>query len=169
MLIPAEVIQARVRELGAAISRDYAGKDLLLVAILRGAVFFLADLARALSIPAAIDFMAISSYGGGRTTSGVVRIMMDLQQPIEGRHVLIVEDIVDTGLTLSYLLRLLRGRGPASLEACVLLDKAPRRIEHTPIAYCGFVIPDQFVVGYGLDYNQQYRTLPYVGVVRLSA
>jgi len=169
ILISAEAIQARVRELAAAISRDYAGKDPLLVGILRGAAFFLADLARALTIPAAIDFMAISSYGAGSTTSGVVRIIKDLEESITNRHVIIVEDIVDTGLTLGYLLSLLRRREPASLEVCALLDKVPRRIEHHRIAYCGFQIPDKFVVGYGLDYHQRHRTLPYVAVVRLSA
>ena len=169
ILVPAEALQARVREMAAAISRDYAGKDLLLVGILRGAAFFMVDLARYLTTPAAIDFMAISSYGPGTKSSGVVKIIKDLDESIAGRHALIVEDIVDTGLTLGYLLRLLRARGPASLEACVLLDKAPRRIEHHPIAYCGFQIPDKFVVGYGLDHNQRHRTLPYVAVVRLSA
>ncbi len=168
VLIPAEALQARVREMAAAISRDYAGKDLLLVAILRGAAFFLVDLARGLTIPAAIDFMAISSYGPGSQSSGVVKIIKDLDESIADRHVLIVEDIVDTGLTLGYLLRLLRARGPASLQVCALLDKTARRIVDHQIAYRGFEIPDRFVVGYGLDYQQRYRTLPYVAALRLS-
>jgi len=169
VLLTEEAIWTRVREIAAAVSRDYAGKNLLLVGILRGAVFFLADLARALSIPVEFDFMAISSYGQGAVSSGVVRILKDLDAPITNRHVLIVEDIVDTGFTLGYLLRMLRARNPASLEVCVLLDKAPRRVEQHTIAYTGFVIPDKFVVGYGLDYQQRHRTLPYVGVVRVSA
>ena len=169
VLISEEAIRTRVREIAAEISRDYAEKNPLLVCILRGAVFFLADLARTLSIPVEFDFMAISSYGQSTISSGVVRILKDLDAPITNRHVLIVEDIVDTGFTLGYLLRMLRARNPASLEVCVLLDKAPRRVEHHAIAYTGFVIPDKFVVGYGLDYQQRHRTLPYVGVVRLSA
>ena len=168
VLIPAEVLQVRVRELAAAISRDYAGKDLLLAGILRGAAFLLVDLARNLTIPAAIDFMAISSYGPGTHSSGVVRIIKDLDESIADRHVLVVEDIVDTGLTLGYLLRLLRARGPASLQVCALLDKAARRLVDHQIAYRGFEIPDQFVVGYGLDYQQRFRTLPYVAALRLS-
>lgn len=168
ILIPAEAIQARVREMGEAISRDYAGKDLLLVGILRGAAFFLVDLARSLTIPAAIDFMAISSYGPGAKSSGVVRIIKDLDESIADRHVLIVEDIVDTGLTLGYLLRLLRARGPASLHVCTLLDKVARRLVDHQIAYRGFEIPDTFVVGYGLDYQQRYRILPYIAALRLS-
>lgn len=168
ILVSAEAIQVRVRDLGAEISRDYAGKEPLLVGVLRGATFFLADLARALTIPCAIDFMAVSSYGPGTESTGVVRILKDLDEPIAGRHVLVVEDIVDTGRTLGYLLSLLRRREPASLEVCALLDKAPRRIQHHTIAYCGFQIPDRFVVGYGLDYQQRHRTLPYVAVLRLS-
>ncbi len=168
VLVPAEALQARIRELAAAISRDYAGKDLLLVGILRGAAFFLVDLARGLSIPAAIDFMAISSYGPGTKSSGVVKIIKDLDESIADRHVLIVEDIVDTGLTLGYLLRLLRARGPSSLEVCALLDKAARRLVDHRIAYRGFEIPDRFVVGYGLDYQQRHRTLPYVAALRLA-
>jgi hypoxanthine phosphoribosyltransferase len=168
VLIPAEALQARVREIAAAISRDYTGKDLLLVCILRGAAFFLVDLARSLTIPAAIDFMAISSYGPGTKSSGVVRIIKDLDESVADRDVLIVEDIVDTGLTLGYLLRVLRTRGPASLEVCVLLDKAARRLVDHQIAYRGFEIPDQFVVGYGLDYQQRYRTLPYIAALRLT-
>ncbi len=167
VLIPAEALQARVRELGTAISRDYATKDLLLVGILRGAAFFLVDLARSLSIPVAIDFMAISSYGPGSKPSGVVKIIKDLDESIADRHVLIVEDIVDTGLTLAYLMRVLRARGPASLQVCALLDKTARRLVDHPIAYRGFEIPDTFVVGYGLDYQQRYRTLPCVAALRL--
>lgn len=166
VLFPAEQIAARIRELGADISRDYAGRDLVLAGILRGAAFFLVDLARALSIPATIDFIAISGYGPGSKASGVVRIVKDLEEEVAGRDLLVVEDIVDTGLTLGYLLRILRARGPASLKVCTLLDRSVRRIVDHPIAYRGFEIPDKFVVGYGLDYQQRYRNLPFIAVLR---
>jgi hypoxanthine phosphoribosyltransferase len=169
VLFPAEQIAARIRELGDAISRDYAGRDLILAGVLRGAAFFLVDLARALSIPAAVDFIAISSYGPSSKASGVVRIVKDLEEEIAGRHLLVVEDIVDTGLTLGYLLRILRERGPASLQVCTLLDRSVRRIVDHPIAYRGFEIPDKFVVGYGLDYQQRYRNLPYIAVLNPGA
>ncbi len=166
VLFSADQIAARVRELGGAISRDYAGRDLVLAGVLRGAAFFLVDLARALSIPAAIDFIAISSYGPSSKAAGVVRIVKDLEEEIAGRDLLVVEDIVDTGLTLGYLLRILRERGPASLRVCALLDRAVRRIVDHPIAYRGFEIPDTFVVGYGLDYHQRYRSLPYIAALK---
>jgi hypoxanthine phosphoribosyltransferase len=172
VLFPAEAIQARVAELGAAISRDYARKDLLLVCVLRGAAFFVTDLARAITIPMSLDFLAISSYGaqaGGPASpggAGVVRIVKDLDEPIAGRDVLVVEDIVDTGLTLGYLLKVLRARGPASLAISALLDRPVRRIVDHPIAYRGFEIPDRFVVGYGLDYRQRYRNLPFIGTLK---
>jgi hypoxanthine phosphoribosyltransferase len=165
VLFSAEQIASRIRELGEAISRDYAGRDLILAGVLRGAAFFLVDLARALTIPAAIDFIAISSYGPSSKASGVVRIVKDLEEEIAGRHLLVVEDIVDTGLTLGYLLRILRERSPASLQVCTLLDRSVRRIVDHPIAYRGFEVPDRFVVGYGLDYHQRYRSLPFIALL----
>lgn len=169
ILFPAESIQARVRELGQTISADYAGKDLVLVTILRGGIFFLVDLVRTITIPVAIDLMAISSYGPGAEKQGAVRILKDLEEPIGGRHVLVVEDVIDTGLTLSYLLRHLAPREPASLKVCTLLDKPARRIANLPIAYRGFECPDAFVVGYGLDYRQHYRNLPYLALLKTGS
>ncbi len=166
ILVSADQIQHRVKELGEAISRDYQDKEPILVSILKGAVFFLSDLARAISIHISLDFMAISSYGDSQKTSGVVRILKDLDEIITGREVLIVEDIIDTGLTLRYLLNNLEARKPASLKICTLLDKPFRRIVKLPIAYQGFEIPDKFVVGYGLDYKQRYRNLPFIGVLK---
>ncbi len=166
VLFSAEQIAARIREMGAAISGDYAGRDLVLAGVLRGAAFFLVDLARALTIPATIDFIAISSYGPGSKASGAVRIVKDLEEEIAGRDLLVVEDIVDTGLTLGYLLRMFRARNPASLKVCTLLDRSVRRIVEHPIAYRGFEIPDKFVVGYGLDYKQRYRTLPFIAALK---
>ncbi len=165
ILIPEDVLQARISELGAEINRDYAGKDLLLLAVLKGSVIFLADLMRQITVPHAIDFMATSSYGNAFESSGVVRILKDLDAPIECRHVLIVEDIIDTGHTLDYLTRILRARGPASLEICTLLNKASRREVSVPVRYIGFDIPDKFVLGYGLDYLDKYRNLPYIAVL----
>ncbi|MGI8633552.1 MAG: hypoxanthine phosphoribosyltransferase [Solirubrobacterales bacterium] len=164
VLITAEQLEQRVAELGAELSEAYRGTDLLLVGILKGAVIFLADLMRHLTVPAEIDFMAVSSYGASTDSSGVVRILKDLDVPIEGRHVVIVEDIVDTGLTLSYLVRSLRARSPASLAVCTLLDKPGRRRVELEIAHSGFEIPDEYVVGYGLDAAQLYRTLPEIAV-----
>lgn len=165
VLIAEDDLTRRVRELGAEITRDYAGKDLLLVCVLKGAIFFLADLMRAIDLPLEIDFMAISSYGASTDSSGVVRILKDLDVSLEGRDVLIVEDIIDSGLTLSYLARTLQGRKPASLEICALLTKPSRRRAEVPVRYVGFEIPDEFVIGYGLDYAEHYRNLPYVGVL----
>ena len=165
ILIPEDVLQARISELAAEINRDYAGKDLLLLAVLKGSVLFLTDLMRHVTIPHAIDFMATSSYGHGFESSGVVRILKDLDEQIEGRHVLIVEDIIDTGRTLDYLTRILRARAPASLEICTLLNKASRREVPVPVKYIGFDIPDKFVLGYGLDYLDKYRNLPYIAVL----
>jgi hypoxanthine phosphoribosyltransferase len=165
ILFSAEQIVARVQELGAAISRDYADRDLVLAGILRGAAFFLVDLARAISIPVTVDFIAISSYGASRQTAGAVRILKDLEEEIAGRDVLVVEDIVDTGLTLGYLLQILRARKPASLNVCALLDRSARRIVDHPVAYRGFDVPDRFVVGYGLDYHQRYRNLPFIAAL----
>lgn len=158
-------LQARIAALGAEISSDYEGRDLLLVGVLKGAVFFMADLMRTLTIPCEIDFMAISSYGAATDTSGVVRILKDLDINIEGRDVLVVEDIIDSGLTLSYLMRNLEAREPASLEVCALLTKPDRREIDVPVRYIGFEIPNRFVIGYGLDFAERYRNLPYVGVL----
>jgi hypoxanthine phosphoribosyltransferase len=165
VLIEPEALQQRVTELGEEISHDYAGRDLLLVGVLKGAVFFMADLMRHLTIPCEIDFMAISSYGDSTDSSGVVRILKDLDINIEGRHVLVVEDIIDSGLTLSYLIRNLEAREPASLEICALLTKPERREIDVPVRYVGFEIPNRFVIGYGLDFAERYRNLPYVGVL----
>jgi hypoxanthine phosphoribosyltransferase len=165
ILIDADTLQARVRELGVEISRDYEGRDLLLIGVLKGAVFFMADLMRELTVPCEIDFMAISSYGAQTDSSGVVRILKDLDTNIAGRDVLVVEDIIDSGLTLSYLLRNLGSRKPASLEICALLTKPERREIEVPVRYVGFEIPNEFVIGYGLDFAERYRNLPYVGTL----
>jgi hypoxanthine phosphoribosyltransferase len=164
-LVEADRLSERVRELGEEISRDYEGRDLLLVGVLKGAVFFLGDLMRSLTVPCEVDFMAVASYGSSTDSSGVVRILKDLDASIEGRDVLIVEDIVDSGLTLSYLLRTMRARNPASLEVCALLTKPERRKVDLPIRYTGFEIPNRFVIGYGLDYGEKYRNLPFVAVL----
>jgi hypoxanthine phosphoribosyltransferase len=166
ILLGPEAIQARVRELGEAISRDYAGREVFLVCVLKGAWVFLADLARSLTVPAFVDFMAVSSYGNATRTSGLVQIIKDLEQSIEGRHVIIVEDIVDSGLTLRYLVDMLKTRRPASLKVCVLLDKPARRVSQVPLDYVGFEIPDAFVVGYGLDYAGRYRHVPYIFILK---
>jgi hypoxanthine phosphoribosyltransferase len=169
VLIEEDTLKARIAELGAEISRDYAGKDPHLVCILRGGVMFLSDLMRQITIPHTIDFMAISSYGAGaRQASGQVRLTMDLKDDIHERHVLLVEDIVDSGFTISSVMELLSVRKPASLKICTLLDKAERREVDVPIDYCGFVIPDQFVFGYGLDLDEYYRNLPFIGIVNLD-
>jgi hypoxanthine phosphoribosyltransferase len=165
ILVQPDELARRVRELGAEISADYAGREPLLIGVLKGAVFFLSDLMRSLEVPCEVDFMAVASYGSATESSGVVRILKDLDAAIEGRHVLIVEDIVDSGLTLQYLLRNLIGRGPASLEVCALLTKPERRQVDLRPRYVGFEIPDRFVVGYGLDHAERYRNLPYVAVL----
>ena len=165
ILVQPDELQHRVRELAAEISRDYAGKEPLLVCVLKGAVFFLADLMRQISIPCEVDFMAVASYGSATDSSGVVRILKDLDAPIEDRHVLIVEDIIDSGLTLHYLMRNLKARNPASLEVCALLTKPERlRVDLSP-RYVGFEIPNRFAVGYGLDHAQHYRNLEYVAAL----
>jgi hypoxanthine phosphoribosyltransferase len=170
VLLSQDVIEARIRELGAEISKDYAGKDLLMISVLKGSVVFLADLMRALTIPAAIDFLAVSSYGMCDKTSGVVKIVKDLDRVLEGKNVLIVEDILDSGMTLSYIMKLMGNRHPASIEICTFLDKPERRAKGVTVncRYTGFTIPDHFVVGYGLDYAEKYRNLPYVGVLSPS-
>jgi hypoxanthine phosphoribosyltransferase len=165
ILIDEETLAARVAELGAEVSADYEGRDLLLIGVLKGAVFFMADLMRHLTVACEVDFMAISSYGDATDSSGIVRILKDLDISIEGREVLVVEDIIDSGLTLSYLMRNLESREPASLEVCALLTKPTRREIDVPVRYVGFEIPNKFVVGYGLDFAERYRNLPYVGVL----
>jgi hypoxanthine phosphoribosyltransferase len=167
VLVDSETLQGRVTALGRAISADYQGKDLVLVCILKGGVVFLTDLMRHLTVPHEIDFMAISSYGAGvRESTGAVRVIMDMERDIQGRDVLIVEDIVDSGRTMTYLLRSLWARKPASLRVCTLLNKPSRRVVDVPLDYVGFDIPDEFVLGYGLDCDEKYRNLPYVGVVK---
>jgi hypoxanthine phosphoribosyltransferase len=167
VLLTREQIASRVQELADAIARDYEGTVPLLISVLKGAVYFLTDLTQAMAIPLEIDFMAITSYGSARARSGVVRLLKDLETEITGRHVLLVEDIIDTGLTAGYLVRLLQARGPSTLRICTLLDRPYRRIVETlDIAYRGFEIPDRFVVGYGLDYREQYRHLPFIGVLK---
>ena len=165
ILIDEESLRARVAELGEEISNDYEGRDLLLVGVLKGAVFFMADLMREIALPCEVDFMAISSYGAGTDSSGVVRILKDLDINIRDRNVLVLEDIIDSGLTLSYLVRNLGAREPASLDVCALLVKEGRRESDVPVRYVGFEIPNRFVVGYGLDYGERYRNLPHVAVL----
>jgi hypoxanthine phosphoribosyltransferase len=165
ILIDEEALSARIAELGAEVSVDYEGRDLLLIGVLKGAVFFMADLMRHLTVPCEVDFMAISSYGDSTDSSGIVRILKDLDINIEGRDVLVVEDIIDSGLTLSYLMRNLESREPASLEVCALMTKPARREIDVPVRYIGFEIPNRFVVGYGLDFGERYRNLPYVAVL----
>ena len=165
ILVQRDELAHRIKELAEEVSRDYEGRSLLLIGVLKGAVFFLADLMRHLEVDCELDFMAVSSYGASTESSGVVRILKDLDAPIEGKHVLIVEDIVDSGLTLSYLFRMLRARQPASLEVCALLTKPERREIDLPIKYVGFEIPNRFAIGYGLDHGERYRNLPYVAVL----
>ena len=166
VLLSSEQIQTRVRELAAQISEDYAGKDPVLIGVLVGAVVFCSDLLKHITTPAFLDFVAISSYGKESRSSGVVRLLKDLDESVESRHVIIVEDIVDTGLTLNYLLDSMRNRNVASVKSCVLLDKPSRRLTDVKVDYVGFEIPDEFVVGYGLDFAQRYRNYPYVGILR---
>jgi hypoxanthine phosphoribosyltransferase len=165
ILIDSDALRSRVAELGEEISAAYEGKDLLLIGVLKGAVFFMADLMRHLTVPCEVDFMAISSYGAATDSSGIVRILKDLDINIEGRNVLVVEDIIDSGLTLSYLMRNLESREPASLEICALLTKPDRREIDVPVRWIGFEIPNRFVIGYGLDFAERYRNLPYVAVL----
>ena len=166
VLISKERIAAKVKEMAAVISRDYAGKEVVLVCVMKGAVVFLSDLMRHLTIPCVVDFVDWSSYGKSTSSSGVFRILRDLEESVESRHVLIVEDIIDTGLTLHYLQRHIRGRNPASVKVVALIDKPSRRKIEASADYCGFQVPDEFVVGYGLDYDQKYRNLPFVGVLK---
>ena len=168
VLIPSDIILAKVAELGKLITADYRGKNLLLLGTLKGAVPFIADLARAIDLPLEIDYMAVSSYGNSTESSGIVRILKDLEGPVQQKNVLIVEDIVDSGQTLHYLMDVLRQRRPLSLRVCTLLDKGRERLKPVELDYTGFQIPDRFVVGYGLDYAQQYRNLPYIGILKPS-
>ena len=169
ILISDEAIQQRVQELGTQISRDYAGQNIILVGVLKGVLFFMADLLRAITIPVEVDFMAVSNYSQESREKGVVRLVKDLETSIAGRHVLFIEDVVDTGLTLTYLVRILRSRVPASLEVCTLFNKPTHRLMNIPIKYKGFDLPDLFVVGYGLDHRERYRNLPFVGVLKPGA
>jgi hypoxanthine phosphoribosyltransferase len=166
VLIPADKLQARIREMGAEIARDYAGRRPQLVCVLKGAMVFMSDLMRAIDLQVTIDFIAVSSYGKGTRTSGEVKIVKDLDEPMEGREIILVEDILDTGLTLSYLMNNFRSRGATSVKIATLLNKPDRRRVEVEVAYKGFDIPDEFVVGYGLDFSERYRNLPYIGVVK---
>lgn len=168
VMLDEEVVDARIREIGEQISRDYAGKTIHLICVLKGGSFFMTELAKRITVPVTLDFMSVSSYGGSTKSSGVVRIVKDLDETIEGKNVLVVEDIVDSGRTLSYLLELLHDRGPEDVKLCTLLDKPERRVVDVPVDYTCFEIPDEFVVGYGLDYAQKYRNLPYIGVVKFD-
>ena len=169
VLFTPEQIQLRVTELGRAIALDYAGRNPLLVGVLKGVLFFMADLLRAIPVPVEVDFLAVASYSAETRNRGKVRLVKDLEVDISGRHLLFVEDVVDTGLTLNYLLSTLRARQPASLEVCVLFDKPKKRLIDIPLKYTGFNLPDQFVVGYGLDHHERYRNLPFVGLLKASA
>jgi len=165
VMFSAEQIQARIRELGAQITADYAGQDLVVISVLKGSFLFCSDLIRAIELPLSVDFLGVSSYGGRTETTGVVRITSDLSKPIDGKQVLVVEDIVDTGLTMDFLLRNLATRRPAGIKICSLLEKPSRAVKQVTIDYKGFVIPDAFVVGYGLDYDERYRNVPFIGIM----
>ncbi|MBR5336771.1 MAG: hypoxanthine phosphoribosyltransferase [Lachnospiraceae bacterium] len=167
VLISEEEINKRIKELGEQISRDYAGKEVHLICVLKGGVFFTTELAKRISLPVTFDFMSCSSYGSGTSSSGIVKIVKDLDESIEGKDVLVVEDIIDSGKTLSYLMPMLAQRKPASLRLCTMLDKPDRRVVHVDVDYTAFTVPDVFIVGYGLDYDQKYRNLPYIGAVEL--
>jgi hypoxanthine phosphoribosyltransferase len=169
VLLTEEEVNAKISELGAAISRDYEGKNVHLICVLKGGAPFMCELAKRITVPVSFDFMSVSSYGGGTSSSGVVKIVKDLDEPIEGKEVIIVEDIIDSGRTLSHLMKIFKERKPAGIRLCTLLDKPDRRVvEDVNVDYVGFCIPDEFVVGYGLDYDQRYRNLPYIGVVKFD-
>lgn len=168
VLLSEEEVAAKIKEVAARISHDYAGKSLHLICVLKGGVFFTCELAKRITVPVSLDFMSVSSYGDDTKSSGVVRIVKDLDQPLEGKHVLIVEDIIDSGRTLSYLIEILKQRNPESIRLCTLLDKPERRVKPVKVEYSCFNIPDEFVVGYGLDYAQKYRNLPFIGVVEFE-
>lgn len=165
VLLSEEEVDGKIKEIGAQISRDYEGRSVHLICVLKGGVFFTCELAKRISVPVSLDFMSVSSYGNDTKSSGVVRIVKDLDEPLDGKDVLIVEDIIDSGRTLSYLIDIIKGRGPKSVKLCTLLDKPERRVKDVKVDYVCFSIPDDFVVGYGLDYAQKYRNLPYIGVV----
>lgn len=166
VLLSEEQLSQKIAELGEEISKDYQGEEIVAICVLKGAILFMADLARAVKVPMALDFMAVSSYGNGTSTSGTVRILKDLDNSIEGKHVLVVEDIIDSGVTLKYLLKNLKSRKPASIKLCTLLNKPERRRVEVDIDYCGFTVPDYFLVGYGLDYAEKYRNLPFIGILK---
>ena len=166
VLFSEEQLKARVKELGQQIQQDYAGKEIMLIAVLRGSFVFMADRCRAIDLPCTLDFMSVSSYGKGTSSSGQVQITKDLSEDISDRHIIVVEDILDSGNTRSYLLKVLENRHPASIRLCTLLDKPDRRVKQVDVHYCGFTIPDAFVVGYGLDYAEMYRNLPYIGILK---
>lgn len=168
VMIPEDKVDARIKEIGEAISKQYEGEEVHLICVLRGGSFFMCELAKRIAVPVSLDFMSVSSYGSDTKSSGVVKIVKDLDESLKDKNVLVVEDIVDSGRTLSYLLEMLRDRGPASLRLCTLLDKPDRRVIDVNVDYTGFQIPDEFVVGYGLDYDQMYRNLPYIGVVEFD-
>lgn len=168
VLLTEEEVDKRIQEIGDRISKDYAGKQVHLVCVLKGGSFFMCELAKRITVPVSIDFMSVSSYGGDTKSSGVVRIVKDLDESLKDKHVIVIEDIVDSGRTLSYLLDMLRGRGPLDVRLCTLLDKPDRRVVDVKVDYTGFEIPDEFVVGYGLDYDQKYRNLPYIGIVKFE-
>ena len=168
VLLTEQEVDRRIQEIGDLISRDYAGKQVHLVCVLKGGSFFMCELAKRITVPVSLDFMSVSSYGKSTKSSGVVKIVKDLDEPLKDKDVLVVEDIVDSGRTLTYLLEMLNDRGPASLRLCTLLDKPDRRVKEVKVDYTGFEIPDEFVVGYGLDYDQRYRNLPYIGIVEFD-
>ena len=168
VLIEEEKVDKRIEELGKQISEEYAGQEVHLICILKGSIFFTCELAKRITVPVTIDFMSCSSYGADTKSSGVVKLVKDLDEPLEGKNVIVIEDIIDSGRTLSYLLEILSARKPASLKLCTLLDKPDRRVKQVNVDYTGFEIPDEFVVGYGLDYDQRYRNLPYIGVLSFT-
>lgn len=169
VMLSEEEVDRKIQEIGTQISKDYEGKEIHLICVLKGGSFFMCELAKRITVPVSLDFMSVSSYGGDTKSSGVVKIVKDLDDSILGKDVLVIEDIVDSGRTLSYLLEMLRDRGPKSLKLCTLLDKPSRRVVDVKVDYTGFEIPDEFVVGYGLDYDQRYRNLPFIGVVEFDA
>ena len=168
VMLSEEEVDAKIQQIGEQISKDYAGKQVHLVCVLKGGSFFMCELAKRITVPVSLDFMSVSSYGSETKSSGVVKIVKDLDEPLKGKDVIVIEDIVDSGRTLSYLMEMLKDRGPASLRLCTLLDKPDRRVVDVHVDYTGFQIPDEFVVGYGLDYDQKYRNLPYIGVGELD-
>ena len=168
VLLSEEEVDSRIREIGEQISKDYEGKEIHLVCVLKGGTFFMCELAKRITVPVSLDFMAVSSYGSGTQSSGIVKIVKDLDEPLMGKDVIVIEDIIDSGRTLSHLLKMLQERKPASLRLCTLLDKPERRVVDVDIDYTGFQIPDEFIVGYGLDYAQKYRNLPYIGIVEFD-